>query len=199
MQTEVSEILAPLLSYLKNIAPVSIGLQNTLEQSFKKMSVKKNCVLLKEGGVCKYLWFLSDGLLRSYHIIGDKEITSRIMYTNHIVISPGSFFTQTPAVESIEAITDAELATIAYDDLQKIYDEFPEFNYHCRIITEQYFFKQEQRLYMLRKHDAFSKYKYFLENYSDYLHDIPLKHIATFLNIAPETLSRTRSKIRENK
>ena len=150
---------------------------------------------LKEKDICKNLWFLCDGLLRSYHNIGDKEVTSRIMYTGHIVISPGSFFTQTPATESIESLADCVVAKLSFDDLQDIYKNFPEFNYHTRLITEQYFYKQEQRLYMLRKHDAGAKYTFFLENYADYLKDIPQKYIASFLNIAPETLSRTRSKL----
>jgi hypothetical protein len=50
-------------------------------------------------------------------------------------------------------------------------------------------------LYMLRKREATAKYEYFLQNYESYLKYIPQKYIASFLNIAPETLSRTRSKL----
>jgi len=81
-------------------------------------------------------------------------------------------------------------------DLQYIYNTFPEFNLHARVITEQYFYKQEQRLYMMRKHDASLKYNYFLEHYADFQKQIPQKYIASFLGIAPETLSRIRNKLR---
>ena len=187
--------IAPLIDLLNGLKPVSADLHQLLIKSFKTIHVKKGAILLHEGNICRNIWFLSSGLLRSYHNIGQKEITSRIMFTEHIVISAGSFFTQTPATESIEALADSELATLSYDALQNVYEKFPEFNYHTRIITEQYFYKQEQRLYMLRKHDALSKYKFFLENYSNFLRDIPQKYIASFLNITPETLSRTRSKL----
>ena len=106
---------------------------------------------MREKEICNDLWFLAEGLLRSYHYIGEKEITSRIMFTNHIVISAGSFFTQTPATETIEALENTVLLTINFERLTKIYEEFPEFNFHGRIITEHYFYKQEQRLYMLRQ------------------------------------------------
>ena len=192
-------LLGSLIQLLNGIQPISIELESTLIESFKIEETKKGKILLHEKDICKSLWFLCDGLLRSYHNIGDKEITSRIMYTGHIVISPGSFFTQTPATESIEALADCIVAKLSFTDLQDIYKKFPEFNYHTRLITEQYFYKQEQRLYMLRKHDATSKYNFFLENYADYLKDIPQKYIASFLNIAPETLSRTRSKQKKNK
>lgn len=180
---------------LNGLKPISPALRQLLIKSFKAEHAGKGSMLLYEGNVCRNIWFLSSGLLRSYHNIGDKEITSRIMFTDHIVISAGSFFTQMPATESIEALADSVLATLSYDALQNIYEKFPEFNYHTRIITEQYFYKQEQRLYMLRKHDALSKYKFFLENYANFLKDIPQKYIASFLNITPETLSRTRSKL----
>ncbi|MFN0083093.1 MAG: hypothetical protein ACKVOM_11310, partial [Ferruginibacter sp.] len=95
-------LLASLIQFLNGIQPISTELESTLAKCFKTEEVKKSKVLLHEKDICKNLWFLCDGLLRSYHNIGDKEITSRIMYTGHIVISPGSFFTQTPATESIE-------------------------------------------------------------------------------------------------
>jgi len=188
-------LLSSLIDMLNDIKPISKKLKLLFTERFKIEEVKKGKILLHEKDICKNLWFLCNGLLRSYHNIGDKEVTSRIMYTGHIVISPGSFFTQTPATESIETLADCVVAKLSFNDLQGIYKKFPEFNYHTRLITEQYFYKQEQRLYMLRKHDASAKYNFFLENYADYLKDIPQKYIASFLNVAPETLSRTRSKL----
>ncbi len=191
--------LAPLITYLKNLAPIEEGLQNAIIDSFQLSEIKKNTSLLQETNICTTLWFLVDGILRSYHNIGDKEVTSRIMFNNHIVISAGSFFTQSPATESIESLSDCTIAQLSFADLQHIYKKYPNFNYHGRIITEEYFYKQEQRLYMLRKHDALAKYEYFLEHYSPIIKDIPQKYIASFLNIAPETLSRVRSKLSGNK
>ena len=187
-------LLEPLLQSLNKIKPISFELENMLIKSFEPGNIQKGKILLYEGDVCKNLWFLAEGLLRSYHNIGTKEITSRIMFTNHIVIAPGSFFKQTPATESIEALSNSIVVTLSYSKLQEIYNKFPDFNYHTRLITEDYFYKQEQRLYMLRKHNATDKYKYFSENYNDYLQQIPQKYIASFLNIARETFSRTRNK-----
>lgn len=190
-----SVLLLPLLQVLNVIKPLSRELEIALITAFEPEIITKGKIMLNEGEVCKYLWFLAAGLLRSYHNIGNKEITSRIMFTHHVVISAGSFFKQTPATESIAALTDSTVVTLSYANLQDIYHKFPEFNYHTRLITEDYFYKQEQRLYMLRKHNAADKYKYFLENYGGYLKEIPQKYIASFLNIARETFSRTRNKL----
>ncbi len=192
-----NNIIAPLVAMLTAIKPLSPEITDALKKYFTVEKIERGKVLLHEGNVCENLWFLANGLLRSYHNIGEKEVTSRIMFTNHIVISPGSFFTQTAATESIEALADCIVAKLSFTDLQTIYANFPEFNYHTRLVTEQYFYSTEQRLYMLRKQDAVSKYLYFIDNYSFFMKDIPQKFIASFLNITPETLSRTRSKIRK--
>ncbi len=191
---ETSELLQPLLQLLNKINPISSELENILIKSFEPGKIKKGKILLYEGDVCKNLWFLADGLLRSYHNIGSKEVTSRIMFKNHVVIAPGSFFKQTPATESIDALGNCIVVTLSNVKLQEIYTRFPEFNYHTRIITEDYFYKQEQRLYMLRKQNSTEKYKYFIENYGNYLQFIPQKYIASFLNITRETFSRIRNK-----
>ena len=193
---DINEIIAPLLATINTVKPIGTLLEEALLKSFNVKHERKGKLLLQEGDIDNKLWYLSKGVLRSFHEINERDVTSRIMYTGHIVISPGSFFTQTAATESIEALSDCTLAVLPYDMLQKIYINFPEFNYHTRIITEQYFYKQEQRLYMLRKHDADAKYDYFLQHYANFLSDIPQKFIASFLNIAPETLSRTRNKLR---
>lgn len=196
---EKKEMLTGLLQMLNEIRPLSNELETALVNSFEMKTVTKKMVLLHEGNVCTQVWFIVEGLLRSYHTIGDKEITSRIMHTNYIAIAPGSFFTQTQATESIETIEDCSLGVLSFTALQKLFISFPEFNYHNRLLTEQYFYKLEQRLYMLRKHDAAAKYNYFLENYATYSKNIPQKYIASFLNIAPETLSRIRNKSRKAK
>ncbi len=191
---EIEIVLRPLFLILDQIEPLNNELREALMKRFKVENVSKTTVLLHEGAICNKLWFLAEGLLRAYHEIDDKDITSRIMFTNHIVIAPGSFFKQKPATESIETLTDSTVAAISFEDLQFIYKQFPQFNYHTRLIIEDYFYKQEQRLYMLRKKDALAKYLYFQENYSLYNDVIPHKHIASFLNIARETFVRLRKK-----
>lgn len=189
--------LSSLFSMLHAIKPISIELETALAEEFRYKKLDKGELVLKEGEICRNLWFLAGGMMRSFHTIGDKEFTSRIMFPGHIVISAGSFFTQTNATETIETLSETEVLVLSHARLNAIYERYPEFNYHTRIITEQYFYKQEQRLYMLRKPDAITRYEYFLDHYADYLQLVPQKYLASFLGITRETLSRMRSKVRK--
>lgn len=191
-------LIAPLLKMLHGFKPMSKELEDALIKNFTPEKIVKEKLILKEGDVCTSLCVLCDGILRMFHNIADKEITSRIMLTGHMAMSPGSFFTQTKSIESIEAITDSIVIRITFDQLQYVYEKFPEFNYHTRQIIEMYFYNQEQRLYMLRQQDAMAKYNYFIDHYENIMQHIPQKYIASYLHITPETLSRTRKKLSQN-
>jgi CRP-like cAMP-binding protein len=191
-------LLAPLLKMLHGFKPMSKELEDALIKSFTPEKIAKEKLILREGDVCTSLCVLCDGILRMFHNIAYKEITSRIMLKGHMSMSPGSFFTQTKSIESIEAITDSIVIRITYNQLQFIYEKFPEFNFHTRLIIEQYFYNQEQRLYMLRQHDAMAKYTYFIDHYENEMQHIPQKFVASYLNITPETLSRIRKKMSQS-
>ena len=189
--------LAPLIKYLHSLRPLSAEIENMVYESLYLQTARKGELLLHEGDINEHLWFLAEGVLRAYHTIDEREITSRIMFMGHIVICPGSFFTQTPTTESIECLEDCSLARISFTDLQKVYEKYPEFNFYGRLITEHYFYQQEQRLYMLRYQDSLAKYKFLINNFERFLENVPSKYVASFLGITPETLSRIRKKMAE--
>ena len=74
-----------------------------------------------------------------------------------------------------------------------------EFNIVGRKLAEHYFFLAEQRTQMLRKHIAEEKCQFFLKEHPNLLQRIPLKHIATYLGMSEETLSRVRNKAAKGK
>jgi hypothetical protein len=69
---DTETIIAPLINMLNGLKPISADLHQLLVRSFKTDHVKKGAMLLHEGNICRNIWFLSSGLLRSYHNIGEK-------------------------------------------------------------------------------------------------------------------------------
>jgi CRP-like cAMP-binding protein len=188
-------MLTELFKRLNAIRIMSDELKVVLTKDLEIIEVPKRTVLLKDGERCDYAYVVLSGLMRMYYIKEGEEICSRFMDEEHICISVFSFFTRNPGYEYIETIENCTLARIHIDKLQKIYNEIIEFNFIIRVITEQYFIKSEERLFLLRRQTVEERYNYFTNHYPELLQRVPLKYIATFLGTSLETISRLRNKL----
>ncbi|WP_114791706.1 Crp/Fnr family transcriptional regulator [Niabella yanshanensis] len=182
-----------LFSMLDAVNPLSHELREHLKSILVARNIKRKEALLHQGQVCEYIYFVNDGLLRCYYEKHDSQITSWFMKENDVIISVKSFYTQTPSVENIVALENTTVLGIHYKDLHQIYVQFPEFNITGRILTTQYYIQSEERLYSLRKERAKDRYLSLLQTQPEILNRVPLKHVASYLGISLETLSRIRS------
>ncbi len=189
-------MLNTLFDYMNNIHPMSEGLARAMEHSFEVIEVPKKHLLQKDGDTCNHLYLVLDGLVRMYYIKDDEEVSSLFIEEKYLFNAPQSFYLRKPGYEFIESLEPSVLARIHYDELQQLYKTYPELNFISRVITENYFVKSEERLYLLRKQTAEERYRYFTERYPKLLQRVPLKHIASYLGITLETMSRIRNKIR---
>lgn len=181
-----------LIAKLNQIHPLSTQLEETISNGLGKKEYKKKDFLLKEGEISKYIYFLLKGTCRAFYFSDDKEVTNWFMSDGDIVISVYSFFKQSPALENIEFLENAEVYCLSYQQLQEIYQKFPEFNLHGRIITEQYYMLSEQRNFAFKKQTAKQRYDTLLKQYPHILQKASLGNIASYLGISQETLSRIR-------
>ena len=188
-------MLNALFTYMSTIRPLSEELKEVLSQNLEIIEVPKKQLLLKDGQTSDYIYVVMKGLLRMYYIKDGEEVCSRFMEEERMAMSVNSFYSRKPGYEYIETIEPSILARIHHDRLYKIYNEHDEFNYIARVITEAYYIRSEERLYLIRKQSAEERYVYFIEHYPDLLQRVPLKYIATYLGITLETLSRIRKKL----
>ncbi|MEO5998961.1 MAG: Crp/Fnr family transcriptional regulator [Chitinophagaceae bacterium] len=181
-----------LLQSLNSISPLSDELQDHLSEKLKLIFLPKKAFLLKQGKVCKNIWFINKGIIRCFYIKEDKEISSWFMKEGDVIISVESYFKQQPSKENIQAIEDCELFCISYDELQVVYAKYPEFNFIARILTEKYYTLSEQRLFSLRMQRANERYAYLMSHYPEIIQRVPSTFIASYLGITLETLSRIK-------
>ena len=181
---------------LNSIRPLSAELQNFLESKLKYKELKKNDFLLREGEVCKSVYFIQQGLIYSYYTLekGDRlqEACNWIYQTHDVIFSVFSFYQQKPSYENIVCLEDSSFYYISQESLYYAYENFIEFNYIGRILTEKYYLDSESRLHALRKQTAKDRYEIFIKNYPNLIEKIPLKIIASFLGMNNATLSRIR-------
>ncbi len=190
-------MLENLFKYINTIRPITDEIKEVLTRDFEIIEVPKKHMLLKDGQVCDYIFIVVSGLLRKYYIKDGEEVCSLFMDENRLTMCVNSFYNRIPGYEYIEAMEPSTIARIHYTKLQNIYKEHEYFNYIARVITEQYFIRSEERLYLLRKQSAEERYVYFVDHYPSIMQRVPLKYIATYLGLTLETISRIRKKLSE--
>lgn len=186
-------MLQNLFQSLQNITPVGEGLTSYLEDHLKPVAVAKKQFLLKEGSICRNIYFVADGFLQAFYSKGEKEVTSWFMGKGETVISVYSFFTQGPSAENILALEDCTLFSLSYNELQFAYQTFPEMNIIGRVLTEQYYIRSEERAIALRRSSARERYENLIKTHPGILQKASLGQIASHLGMSQETLSRVRA------
>lgn len=182
-----------LLRYLRSIHPLSEALRDHLEDVIKEKKLARKDYLLKAGQISGSVYFIQTGLLRSYYVKGGKEISSWFMKEGDICISVESFFTQQYGQENIQAIEDTVVNYISYEELQRIYKDFPEFNLIGRILVERCYVLNAQRtsaMWMQRAHD---RYDWLSTQSPDLLQRVPAKYLASYMGITEVMLSNIKS------
>lgn len=151
--------------------------------------------LLHQGKICRSIAYIEEGLLRLYYLNDGKEITYCFCKENEITTSYSSLITQKESEIAIEAVEYSKLIILSYDALQKLYEKDLFWQQVGRLAAEAEFIRTECHNRFLRDLSATERYMQVIENENDLLQRVPLNHIATYLQIAPETLSRIRKKI----
>lgn len=183
-----------ILKKLNFITPVTAAYQQFIIANLKTIRLPKKHLLLEEGEVCKNVYFVFQGSLRSFFLNRNgKECTGWFAKQGDLVMSPYSYFGQQPAKESIETIEECVLQYLSWQQMQVSYAEFKEANHIGRIILQQYYMKTEKSGFLLRNPEPKYRYRMFLEEYPEMVQKATQQMIASYIGIAPETLSRLRS------
>jgi CRP-like cAMP-binding protein len=175
-----------------NITETDIASAFQLAQ-FKQF--KKGDLLTEADKIENYLYFIIEGVTRSFFFKEDQNISLDFHFTGQFVSVYESFLDQTPARHAIEALTPVSTMRIRHGDLTKLYTQSPKFEQIARILTEDLFKKTSERVKSLLSESATERYIHLLNAYPEYVQNIPLKYLASYLNIKPESLSRIRKKL----
>jgi CRP-like cAMP-binding protein len=182
-----------LFQMLQSIYPMSGELIQYLSKAFEYRKIRKGEYLLKEGQVCRYMYFIEAGLVRCFHHRRNKEIVTWFQTEGNMVIAYESFYEQVPSKENIEALEDCEIYRIAYTDLQHVYSTYLEANVLRAELTERYYRILWKCFDYTRLTSANERYQFFIENFPQWVNRVPEKDIAAFLGVTASHYSRSKS------
>ena len=161
-----------------------------------KRHLKKGTFFISEGKFSKEVAFINTGILRSFYTTeSGEEMTYCISFPNALMTAYSAFITGMPTIENIQAIADSELLIIQKHDIDKLQESSPNWIRFSKIIAELQYLELEKRLFVFQKDKAKKRYIDLLENQPDYVQQIPLQYLASYLGITPRHLSRLRKEI----
>jgi CRP-like cAMP-binding protein len=182
------------MTYITQFAEIPEKEMQAFASYLKKLKVEKGEIVSESGKVCNHLYFVESGSLRNFYIKNNKDITISFTFADDFTTSIYSFVSRKPAYEFIEAMESSVLYCMHYDDLQKLFKEYPLLEHLYRIILEQYYIKMEERVIFSKFKTAKERYLDLLENRPEIIQKATVGNIASYLDISIETLSRIRSK-----
>ncbi len=161
---------------------------------FEKRIIKKDEIVLAEGTICRHLYFAESGLFRFYINKDGNDITKFFTEAPYFFTSQASFNAQKTATENIQAIEESIVWQITYQQTNELFkiDSWADF---ARKITQEVQFFTEEILEDIQTETAEFRYERMLENNPKLLQRIPLKYLASYFGIAPQSLSRIRKKL----
>ena len=166
-----------------------------ISSHFTKRVYKKGEIITRKGEIENYLSFIESGIVRYYIPEVENELTFHFCFDKEFTCAYDSFLCQNPSEYQLQALTDIEIWSIRYEDLQKVYLQTKVGNYLGRFAAEKLYLAKSKREMSLLKYTAKERYLNLFEENPEIIEKIPLKYIASYIGITPQGLSRIRKQI----
>lgn len=182
-------------NWLKNVSFLTETDCNLFEHFLQTRQIKNKDIILREGQVCKELGFINNGAFRMYYLSEEKEINTHFSFENEFVVNYDSFLQEAPSRYFIQALEDAEIVTFNLQTLQHAYNQSQNWERFGRIMAEYSYKLTTKRVEGFMFMDAEQRYLQMMKETPHFLERVPLYHLASYLGLERESLSRLRKKI----
>lgn len=164
--------------------------------SFEPVQLKRGTFLLREGEVCKYVYFIVEGCVQTFVIDKNGNESTREFYTEEQWVTDiFGFKNQQASQEYIKCIEPSQLLRIHYDAFQHFSTVIPAFAQIYQQILESSYNNTVYRVNTLTALDALERIKWLMENKPKLMTRLSSKLLASYLGISPETMTRLKGKL----
>ena len=182
-----------LINKIKNSISLSSEAEKHLYSISKVRAVKKGEVLIRQGKAVNKTYFVTEGCLRSFCLDKNgKEHTLQFAIKDWWISDFIAIYNNEVATLTVECIKDSEVIEFNAKDLSDIHSLFPEFEPFQRKNLERHVVSLHKRILNQLQLTASERYDLFLNQYPDIEQYTPNYHIASYLGITQQSLSRIR-------
>jgi len=193
------------MQYLKKELEKSIEITDEewefIRSKFKSKSAKKGEIVHYAGDIFSEVWYIKSGLARSYFIDNNgKDFTWQLYFNdesmsklNLFMDDSVSYYEQSPSLVSFEILEDAEFEVISLDDMDAMFNLNMKWQQFGRMmIHDTWYASTYKRVISLMSETAQERYDRLLKEYPTIFEKVKSYHVASYLGIAPQTLSKLR-------
>jgi CRP/FNR family transcriptional regulator, anaerobic regulatory protein len=182
------------IEYINSFLPLSDEAAEYILSKSRREDLPKGHLLHTADEVCDKVFFLEKGLVRWFYYSEDgKDVTDSFGLENSYVTAIDSFFQRTPSRYFIELLEDSTVYSMTHKDVQLELEKFPETMHLTALILVQLLEQMLDKNAALQFKTAKERYRFMSEKHPQILKRVSLGHVASYLGITPETLSRIRN------
>ena len=161
---------------------------------FEELKTKRGEMLLRQGEICRYVYYIVSGCLQVF-VIDKKgnESTREIYIEDGWTTDIFAFQNQTPSSEFIKCVEPCELLRIHHTSFQKLSGSVPQFAAIYKQMLEVSYNNAVYRVNTLTSMDGLERLKWFNENKTKLKSRLSSKLIASYLGLSPETMTRLKA------
>lgn len=173
--------------------PVSNECQQELIANSKIKAFKKGEIIVREGQFSKNAYLITQGCARAYYLQDGRDISDWFTFENEIMASIVSFFSDKPSPHYVQFLEDSVAVEFSKETLDHLSSKHHDFErFISKVVTETMLGLCE-RLHTIQFVKADERFTRLLKIYPNITNRVPLTHIASYLGITLETLSRIRN------
>ena len=159
----------------------------------KTITLQRNEFLKVKGNVDTNLYYIESGSLRIFVLDDFEEQIIRLAYKDNLFVVLDSFLTGKPSDFYIQTIKKTTLRVVSKSKLMEVIDHNPEYLRLWNQILELLILQQIEREKDILTSSPKDRYHRVLRRSPHLFQEVPEKHIANYLRMTPETLSRLKS------
>lgn len=162
---------------------------------FKIKEYKKGELILNNGQICRDIYCVKKGMIRLFYYKNGRDITEHFTYEGNIAVCIESFFLKKPTRLLIEALEDTTIYLIQHEELEQLCSQSIAISTFYRKLMEENMVLSQRKADSWRFETAHERYDRFVKEYPYAARNASVAHIASYLLMSPESLSRVRAGI----
>lgn len=184
-----------LVEIMSKLTQLSENEKMDIEHSFPIKTYEKGALLMREGQIARNAYYVIQGIVREYELVGGEEKTTAFYSEGQSAINFNSIVNEAPSKVNFVCGEQTTVAVLNSEKEKELYKKHPRFETFCRKGMEQMMGVKQSQLAEIITLKPEKRYEKLQQERPELLNRVPQYQVASYLGISPEALSRIRSRL----